>query len=133
MARRMFFSIAAILGALFGLMMFFAPSVAAGGFGFSDTPETEALFRAFGALIFSSGAMNFLVRNQPWSATLGAVLWTDVITHATSMIADGWALASGTLALQGAIPGQVTHVIVLVGALYFLWRGERTARASAHG
>ncbi|HNP97670.1 MAG TPA: hypothetical protein PKK99_01370 [Bacteroidia bacterium] len=119
MKRSIFFLISALLAGLFGVMMLLTPSRAAEGFGMNSTPETAILFRALGAMILSTGLMNFLVRNHPDNVTLKAVLLTNIITHALSIVADMWAVSDGVLAFSKAAPGQLTHLFVAIGSLIY--------------
>ncbi|MEP7197407.1 MAG: hypothetical protein ABI851_12875 [Saprospiraceae bacterium] len=120
MKRSIFFLIAAIIAVLFGGMMFISPSKASEGFGMVSSADTNILFRALGAMILSTGIMNFLVRNHTDNLTLKAVLLTNVITHALSMTADLWAVSDGVLEISKAAPGQIAHLFVGFGSLIYM-------------
>ncbi|MBX7142172.1 MAG: hypothetical protein K1X63_13940 [Chitinophagales bacterium] len=119
MKRSIFFLIAAIIAGLFGGMMLLAPAKAAEGFGILSTPESTILFRALGAMIFSTGVMNFLVRNHPDNITLKMVLLTNLVTHTLSTVADLWAVSDGILEITKAAPGLVAHLLIGIGSLIY--------------
>jgi len=125
MKRSLFLLITAILALLFGGLMFLAPSVAGGAFGIPVSVATDALFRILGATLLSLAVLNFLVRNQPLSETLVAVLWTDFATHALGLIADLWSVGAGAFTVTNALPGLVVHLFVGIGALIYIFRPSR--------
>ena len=126
MKRSLFFLITAIIGVLFGVMLFLAPAKGADGFGVTASPEVVALFRALGAMILAMGIMNFLVRNHPASQTLKMVLLTNIISHGLTMIADIYGIASGTLQFSKLVVGQGTHLFIGIGSLIYLLKMEKT-------
>ena len=97
MTRTIFFWVAAVISALFGLLMLFAPHVAANQFGMAGSADTNGIFRVLGATLLSIGLLNFLVRSDPPSSTLRAVLWTDVSIHAVGAVADTWSIVAGDI------------------------------------
>jgi hypothetical protein len=122
MKRGLFMLITAILALLFGGLMFLAPAVAGGTFGISGSVATDALFRILGATLLSLALLNFLVRNQPTSQTLAAVLWTDFTTHGLGLIADLWSVGARAFTLTNAMPGLVVHLFVGIGALVYIFQ-----------
>ena len=123
MKRAYYFWLAAILALAFGLLMFFAPGVAATQFQLArSSPATDTIFRVVGSIELGIALLNFLVRNHPMSVTLKAVLWGSVAIHGIGFIGDLWSVQLGTIALAGVAVGLVAHLIVLVGAIYYLWR-----------
>jgi hypothetical protein len=124
MSRSVFFVIVAILSALFGILMFLAPGVAAQSFGVEASSATSAIFRVLGTNLLSVGLLNFLVRNHPASATLRAVLWLNISAHGLGAIADIWSVTAGDLALSRIALGFVSHAIIGLGSIYYLARME---------
>ncbi len=122
MKRAYYFWIAAILALLFGLLMFFAPATAAAQFQLAASPATDTIFRVLGAVMLGIALLNFLVRNHPMSETLRAVLWANAAIHGLGFVGDLWSVQLGNIALSGVAVGLVAHLIVLAGALYYLWR-----------
>jgi len=122
MKRAYYFWVAAILALLFGLLMLFAPAQAAGAFGLAASPATNTIFRVLGSVMLGVALVNFLVRSQPMGETLRAVLWQNLAIHGIGFVADCYSAATGDAAWSGIGAGLVAHLIVLVGAAYYLWR-----------
>ena len=122
MKRAYYFWIAAILALLFGLLMLFAPVQAAGAFGLPASSATNTTFRVLGSVMLGIALVNFLVRNHTMGETLRAVLWGNLAIHGIGFVADCYSAAIGDIAWSGVGPGLVAHLIVLVGAAYYLWR-----------
>lgn len=122
MSRRLFFIIVAILAALFGLFMLLAPQVMASNVGFEQTPQLLIFIRGLGATITSLAVLNFLVRNEPDSGALAAVLWCNVATHLLTGIVDFFGPVSGILTVGAVAPGMIVHLFVLGGSLYYISR-----------
>jgi hypothetical protein len=122
MKRAYYFWIAAILALLFGLLMFLAPDVAATQFQLTPSPATATIFRVAGAILIGVAVLEFLVRNQPMSDTLKAVLWGNATIHGVGFVGDLWSVQAGNISFSGVAVGLVAHLIVLVGAVYYLWR-----------
>lgn len=129
MPRTIFFWIAAILSALFGALMLFAPGFAAQSFALAASPATDVIFRILGATLLAVGLMNFLARDKPDSSALRIILVTDVSIHLIGALADIWSVAGGELSLASSVPGFVSHAIVGLGALWFLMQRPAAARA----
>ena len=127
MKRSLFFIITAIIGVLFGALLFLAPAKGADGFGVEASPIVVALFRALGAMILGMGIMNFLVRNHPASPTLKAVLLTNIFSHGLTMIADISGVIAGTLQFSKIAVGQGTHIFIGIGSLIYLLKMEKTS------
>jgi hypothetical protein len=123
--RRAFFWVAAVIGGLLGLLMFFAPAVAAQSFNVAGTPLTDALFRVLGAALLAVAIMNFMVANHAPSPTLNAILWMNLSVHVLGSIADIWSTLLGALTWGGIAPGLAIHVIVGVWAAYLLFGPQR--------
>ncbi len=124
MSRSLFLTIVAIIALLFGGMMFLSPSTATSAFKMTGSDETAILFRVLGATILPSALLNFLVRNHPATATLIAVLWTNIAMHLLLFGVDTWIAATGQLPFAGVAPGLVAHAFVAVGSYYYLRRME---------
>src|ERR1700749_4331180 len=97
MPRTIYFWIAAILSALFGALMFFAPGFAAQSFALAGSPASDVVFRILGATLLSVGRMNFLAPNEPDSSALRTILVADVSIHLIGTVADIWSVGLGEL------------------------------------
>ncbi|MEO6396229.1 MAG: hypothetical protein ABIO40_10010 [Devosia sp.] len=114
MYRTAFFWVAAIAGALFGLLMFFSPGSAATAFNVTSTPLADALFRVLGATLLGLAFLNVMVRSHAASETLTAILWANVAVHVLGSIADLWSVQLGALTWASIAPGLVVHIVILV-------------------
>jgi hypothetical protein len=121
MKRSYFFIANAVVALFFCLMLAFLPVQAAVGFGLQPTGEVIALFRALAGLILSVGLLSWLVRNEPDSSLLGTVLLFLAAVHALAIVADQWSVAAGHLQFSKILPGQIPHLLLFLGALYY-WR-----------
>jgi hypothetical protein len=122
MKRAYYFWIAAILALAFGLLMFLAPAFAATQFQLTGSPATATIFRVLGSVMLGVAVLNFLVRNQPMSETLRAVLWGNATIHGIGFLGDLWSVALGDIPFAGVAVGLVAHLVVLIGAIYYLAR-----------
>ena len=122
MKRSYYFWVAAILALAFGLLMLLAPGFAATQFQLAATPASNTLFRVAGSILLGVGLVNFLVRNHTMGETLRAVLWGNAAIHGIGFVADCYSAAIGDIAWSGVAAGLVAHLIVFVGAAYYLWR-----------
>lgn len=122
MSRAVFFMITALLAAVFGLLMFFAPGFMAANVGFEATPQLTFYLRAMGCLIVAVAILNFMVRNEPMTPALAAVLASNVVTHALSGVVDVIGLSSGIVTLGALAPSIAVHLFVGLGSIWFLIR-----------
>jgi hypothetical protein len=56
------------------------------------------------------------------SETLRAVLWGNLAIHGIGFVGDCWSAGVGDVPWSGIAVGLVAHLIVLLGAAYYLWR-----------
>ena len=120
MKRSVFLLITAIVTAVFGGMMLFAPGQASATFALTHDPEISIVFRWMGAMILSSAAMNFLVRNDGDSNTLKAVLIFNCVAHALTLVVDFLGVTEWVLEISKLIPGIVVHIFICIGSVIFL-------------
>jgi hypothetical protein len=67
---------------------------------------------------------NALVRNDPPSSTLKAVLWMNAAAHLLSTVVDLNGVRDGVLTFGAVGPGLVAHALILLGALYYIFTME---------
>ena len=127
MKRSLFLTIVAILGFIFGALLFLFPDKAGEGFGVALTPVSSLLFRTLGGMILGSALLNFMVRKHSDSPTLKAVLATNLIMHALVMAVDIGGVSSGVLQFSKIAVGQLNHLFVGIGSLIYLVRMKQTA------
>lgn len=125
MKRSVFFIIIAIVGILFGGMLLYAPGMSAENFGWTPTPEISLLFRSMGGMILSLGILNYLVRNEPDSYTLKAVLIFNLMAHLIGLIVDINGVREGVLMFNNVAIGFAVHILISLGCIYYLTRINR--------
>jgi hypothetical protein len=125
MKRSVFFIIIAIVGILFGGMLLYAPAMSAENFGWTATPEISLLFRSMGGMILSLGILNFLVRNEPDSYTLKAVLIFNLMSHLIGLIIDMNGIREGVLLFNNIVLGFAVHILISLGCIFYLTRINR--------
>jgi hypothetical protein len=125
MKRSLFLTLVAILGFLFGGMLFLAPAKAVEGFGVASSPESILFFRIMGSMILAAGLLNLLVRKEGDSNALKAVLIFNIVGHGLTMIADIGGVASGTLQFSKIAVGQVNHLFIGIGSLVYLMKMKK--------
>ena len=122
MKRVYYFWLAAILALAFGLLMFFAP-----GFRGNAVPAQFLARHRHDLCVLGSVELGLRRATSssatiPMSDTLKAVLWGSVAIHGIGFIGDLWSVQLGTIALSGVAVGLVAHLVVLIGAIFYLWR-----------
>lgn len=125
MSRPVFFIILVIIGLIFSALMLVIPTTLAIGTGLTGSAENAVLFRNIGGLILGLTLCNFLVRNEPDSPALAAILWMNLVVHVMAILADLSGYAQGALALQNFLPGAVIHALVAFGSWVFISRMNR--------
>ncbi|HNR08781.1 MAG TPA: hypothetical protein PKM27_15790 [Saprospiraceae bacterium] len=120
MKRSIFFIITAVVAILFGGMMLLTPAMTSENFGLETTPESTLLFRSLGGMVLSLGLLNFLVRNEPDSKPLQAVLMVNMVSHIISMGNDFYGASQGILEFSKLAGGMVAHVFIVVGSAFYL-------------
>ena len=128
-----FLLLSAFIAAIFGGLMIFAPASAADAFGLASDPEKCILLRWLGVLILGTALLNFLVRNDPPSPTLRAVLVFNGAFHALTLGVDVLTAAQGVLPIGKLVPGLVVHSLFAVGSFFYAARIKSTNRTSADG
>ncbi len=122
MRRSYYFWVAAILALLFGLLMLLLPASAASAFQVPASTGTNTIFRVLGSVMLGVALVNFLVRDLAMSETLRAVPWGNAAIHGIGFVADCFSAGVGDVPWSGIGVGLIAHLIVLVGAVYYLWR-----------
>ena len=119
MQRSTFLLLAALIHTAFGATMVLAAGQAAQGFGIGASPETLMMLRSVGLPLIAMGALCFLVRNDPDSATLRSVLILNIAYHGLSLFNDAHSVLEGTVDLGNAMIGVAAHVFIGLGAVWY--------------
>ena len=120
MSRSLFLIITAILGLLFGLVMLATPQIMAGNIGFEPAADLHVILRAYGTAILGIAVANYVIRNEPDSTGISAVLWANVTFNGLLTILHVYWVAIGTLTVAAAAPGQVANLFMLFGSIYYI-------------
>ena len=82
-----------------------------------------AMTRTVGVLIFCSGILNYMVRNDPDSGTLKSVLVANLLLQVAMMPLDPIAYAVGAFHTLGSfVPNTILHVLLAGGFVFYLSR-----------
>lgn len=123
MKRQTFLTIAAVVGALFAVVMLASPSKMMENVGGQPNDTTNVVLQVVGVMLFSISVMTFLARKDGGSIALRAILIGSILMHLVSLPIDWIAFQAGTLTqLSGIIPGTIVHVILAVGFIYYLMK-----------
>ncbi len=124
-----FLTLVAAIGLLVGVVAVGFPSVLLAGKGIVPTPEPMIWVREVGALILALSVIDFVVRAEPDTPTLRALLWGNALVHAGLFPVEILAWRAGVITRFGGIaPNSVLH-LVLVFAFAFFARRTRDGLA----
>lgn len=126
MKRSIFLIITAIISALFGGMMLFAPDMVADGFGSAHTSFSSFLMREMGLIILCAGILNFLVRNNVDSIALRAILIFNIAYHVTMIPIVFYGVSQGVFAMDKTFGGLASHLFIGIGSLLYLMKMRTT-------
>lgn len=123
MPRKTFLSIMGTLGLVVGVVAFLWPGAVLAGKGVPSDSGTCVWVREVGVLIVALSAIVLLVRNQPDTPAIRAVLWGNVIVHAGLLPIEIVAWLAGVITrLDGIVPNSFLHVLSAVGFAFFARR-----------
>lgn len=122
MNRSTFFLILVVIGLIFGAMFVFVPDMIATMSGVEPVPVMTVPVRGLGVMILAVTLLNFLVRNDPDSTTLRAVLWANLAVHVLTPVVDIYGAAQGLMPAGSILPGLVVHLLAAWGCFHFAGR-----------
>jgi len=130
MSAKLFLTITAVLGILYGLAFVFIPSQMAPIYGVPIDPHTALETQFFGSALIWLGIVSWFAKDfRDWDAVKGVLIATAV----GSVIGGGVNLL-GTF--QGLLNGMawsstVIYVLLLIGSLYCLSAGPEASGVAA--
>jgi hypothetical protein len=130
MSAKLFLTITAVLGILYGLAFVFFPSQIAPIYGVPADPHTVLEIQFFGSALIWVGVVSWLARDfRDWDAVRGVLIATAV-----GCIVGGGVNLLGTF--QGLMNGMawsstVIYALLLVGALYCISAGPEASGLTA--
>lgn len=123
MSRRTFLTIVATLGLVIGLVALCFPAVLLASKGVLPELAPSVWVREVGVLILALSTMLLLVRGQPDTPAMRAVLWGNAIVHGGLLPIEILAWHGGVITrLDGIVPNSVLHVLVAIGFVFFARR-----------
>ena len=127
--RSSFLTFASLVTLAVGLLAIAAPEALLAGKGVAPPLDAAAIWvRELGVNILALGLMLFLVRKQPPSPTLRAVLLGNAVVHLGLFPIELMAHQRGVITrLSGVVPNSILHVVF---ASAFLWYATRTLPAN---
>jgi hypothetical protein len=126
-SRKLFVTIAALIGLLVGVVAFIAPGMILGSKGVFNNPQAEVWTREVGVLIASAGAVAFLVRSAADSVELKAILAGNFLVQAGLFPIELLAWNTGTIPrLSGIVPNTLLHGFLATGFCWFALRIKTT-------
>ena len=116
MNRKTFLSVVGALGLVIGCVALFAPAVILAGKGVDPSPAPLVWVREVGVLIVAQSVVVLLVRREPDTVALRAVLWGNALVHAGLFPVEIAAFRTGVIArIDGILPNSVLHLVCAVG------------------
>ena len=130
MRRNSFLLIAAIILALFGLVMMFVPDkMLSNSLASEANLQTQSVTQWVGFAVFTIGLITFLSRNDPGSIALKSIMIGNIVFHSLGLCFDIYDYSIGVMKLSGLITGLIPHFLLIVGFVYYL---VKLIRASVH-
>ena len=121
MKRQTFLTIAAALGTLFSLYMFFAPAKMMEGMGVQSNDTINVILQVMCVMLFTIAVITFLARRDEGSIALRAIIIGSIMMHIISIPIDWVAYQRGIFTqISGLIPGTIIHIILGVGFILCL-------------
>ncbi|MBF8299497.1 MAG: hypothetical protein HW397_546 [Dehalococcoidia bacterium] len=120
-------TIGAVMAALFGILLVFAPGPMLKGFGLLAPDEGIILSRDLGVTLLSIALLNWLARDATGTA-LRAVLIGNLAIQAMEIAVNGYEISVGMLPSKAA-GGLVIHAVMGVIFLLALRRASTKAPA----
>lgn len=128
MHQRTFITIVGTLGLAIGLLALCFPAVLLAGKGVLPEPATAVWVREVGVLILGLSVILLLLRNQPDTPSMRAVLWGNAVVHGGLLPIEIMAWQGGVITrLAGVVPNSALHVVVATGFVFFASRTHRAA------
>jgi hypothetical protein len=123
MHRKTFLAVIGTLGFVIGLVALCFPAVLLAGKGVAPEPAVCVWVREVGVLIVALSTILLLVRGQPDTPAMCAVLWGNAIVHGGLLPIEIIAWHGGVITrLDGIAPNSVLHAVAAIGFAFFARR-----------
>jgi len=108
--------IGAVVAAIFGLLLVFAPGPMLKGFGLQAPDAAVTLARDVGVTLLGLAVLNWLAREATGTALRG-ILIGNLVVQVLEIVVNGYEIATGQLPSKAA-PGLIIHAVL--GAIFLL-------------
>jgi len=126
MDTKLYLTIAAIVLILWGLGFFLIPAELGATFGVPPEPHNIVTGRFLGSVLLGLGVITWFARDfRDWAAARGVLIGL-VVVDVVGGIINIWATIQGLFNAL-AWGSTIVNVLLLLGALYFLFTGSRKA------
>jgi len=123
MSRKTFLIIFSVVATLVGAAALAAPAVLLDSKGVVPAAATQVWVRELGVLILASAVVAFVVRAEPDSRALRAVLIGNALVQLGLFPIEILASSDGVLTkVSGVVPNSILHVALAAGFLHFARR-----------
>lgn len=120
-SRSTFLTFIAAVPTLIGALATLAPATLLALKGAEPSAAAEVMARTTGVLLLTVGLLTFLVRRDPSSPSLRAVLVSNLVLQLALLPIDPAAFAAGTfVGLASFVPNTVLHVLIAVALGHYL-------------
>src|SRR5688572_9497698 len=120
MKRKLFLLIAAIVPAIFGLVMMLVPDqMLSNSLNMKADLQTRSVTQWVGFAVFSIGLITFLSRNDTGSIGLKAIMIGNIVFHSLGLCFDIYHYTIGVMSLSGLLSGLIPHSLLIGGFIYY--------------
>jgi len=119
MNRNMFLIIAAIITALFGIVLLLAPGQLAATYGTTFNPGGTIIARIAGSSLLALAWIVWGARNGPGAEAMQAVLVAGLIANVLDLLISGYATMNGIVGYGIGWATVVLHILLSAGFGYF--------------
>jgi hypothetical protein len=129
MKRQVFFAIAGIVSAVFGLSFLLVPEMSLRMYGVPAEPHNVMQARYFGSALLALGLLWFLARNTQDPTAIRAILVAALVGNVAGGVIS--VSAAGTLQNSMAWTSVAIYGAFALASAYFLMAGRQAATAVA--
>ena len=117
MSQNLFFTIVAIIFALFGIGQLLAPQELMGMYGLNFNPAGVLITRVFGTVVIGLAIIYWACRNASASSLFTAVIYAGVISNVLDVVLAWYGISTGVLNTMGWAL-VILHALLTIGFVY---------------
>ena len=123
MSRSTFLTITAFIALFIGFAALFFPAVLLESKGVVNNPAANVWMSEVGVLLLAIGVIVFLIRKEPDSLALKAILTGIIVIQSGLLLVEIAAYSKGIIIeISGIIPNSIIHTGLIIGLAYYLIR-----------